>query len=300
MRMMPNFLIIGAPKSGTTALYSYIKQHPQVFMSPVKEPQFFAFEGEELNFQGPKVQINSSITDLESYQALFQGVKDEKAIGEASALYLGIPKAPERIDHYLPDVKMIAILRHPVDRAYASFMHLIRDGREPLTNFADALEAEEKRIAENWGFLWRYKQLGFYSAQLERYFKRFPREQMRVYLYDDFCERPLEIIQDIFQFLDIDRNFIPDLSVKPNVSGRPRFKFIQNFIRKPNPIKNVIKPLLPQQRKEYLTSQLANWNLNKPKLSLEFKAELTEQFQEDITHLQHLINRDLSHWLTER
>ena len=185
--IMPNFLIIGAAKSGTSAIYHYLKQHPQIYMSPIKEPYFFAFEGEKLNFQGPGLTINeSSIKEIESYRNLFQGVSDEVAIGEASTLYLYIPKAPTLIKQYVPNIKLIAILRNPVDRAYSSFMHLIRDQQEPITDFAQALKAEESRIQNNWGFLWRYQDIGFYSVQLKRYFEKFDRSQIKVYLYDYF------------------------------------------------------------------------------------------------------------------
>ena len=124
--IMPNFLLIGAAKAGTSSLYGYLKQHPQIYMSPIKEPRFFALEGETLNFNGPTRGINqTSINTLEAYSQLFQKVTTEKAIGEASTIYLSSPKAPERIKHYLPDVKLIAILRDPSERAFSSYMHLV-------------------------------------------------------------------------------------------------------------------------------------------------------------------------------
>ena len=140
--VMPNFLVIGAAKAGTTSVYEYLKQHPQIWMSPLKETNFFALEGETLNFRGPGDQdyINRfSITKIEDYLNLFQGVSNQVAIGEVSPLYLYSLKAPERIRHYTPDTKIIIILRNPVDRAYSSFLHLIRDGREQIRNFAQAL-----------------------------------------------------------------------------------------------------------------------------------------------------------------
>jgi len=159
---MPNFLIIGAPKSGTTSLAQYLGQHPEVYISPKKEPYFFAFENEQVDFLGPGIQgkdhiINSAVVvDLEEYRRLFQGVSNEVAIGEASTLYLSFPKAAERIKYHIPDVKLIAILRDPADRAYSGFMHSLRDNCEPIADFAQALAAEEERIKLNWGPLWRY------------------------------------------------------------------------------------------------------------------------------------------------
>ena len=187
---MPNFIIIGAAKSGTTALYKYLQQHPDIFMSEVKEPRFFAFEGETLAFKGPHdhgTRFNAeTITDLATYQALFDGVKTESAIGEASPAYLSsAEKASARIHHHVPQAKLIAILRQPAERAYSGFMHTVRNGWEKNLQFDQVLKQEPQRIQENWGALWQHQTLGFYSEQLSHYYKRFSKEQMRVYLHDD-------------------------------------------------------------------------------------------------------------------
>ena len=296
---MPNFLIIGAAKSGTTALYEYLKQHPQIYMSPVKEPEFFSFEGEQLNYVGPGVTINtSSITNLEAYQRLFQEASAQQiARGEASALSLYIPQAAARIKHYIPTAKLIAILRNPVDRAYASFTHLIRDNREPITDFAQALAAENERIEQNWGFLWRYQDLGFYFKQLKHYFNTFDSAQIRVYLYDDFCTKPVKVMQDMFEFLEVDKNFTPNMSDKPNISGIPRNQYLQAFLRQPNSLKTAIKPLIPKKLYQTAVNKIMKYNLSKPSLDPEIKKQLSLVFEEDILQLESLISRDLSAWL---
>src|SRR5688500_285356 len=124
-------------------------------------------------------------TDLADYQALFEGVTDEKAIGEASASYLYSPKAPGLTKGSVPDAKFIATLRNPADRAYSNFLHCVRSGRESIVDFAEALRAEEGRIRDNWGPLWHYKRKGFYYAQVRRYLDTFGRDQFRVWLYED-------------------------------------------------------------------------------------------------------------------
>jgi Sulfotransferase family len=170
---MPNFLIIGAAKSGTTSLYHYLNQHPQIYMSPEKEPEFFALEGRKLDFDGPdgKEVINRRIqrnrpTNIEEYRALFEGVSGETAIGEASPWYLYSVQAPSRISYYIPGVKLIAVLRNPVERAYSLFLYLRLRGQEPLSDFSQALQAEEVRKRDNWEWWWYYKDVGFYHAQL--------------------------------------------------------------------------------------------------------------------------------------
>ena len=135
---MPNFLIIGAMKSGTTALYYYLEQHPEIYMSPVKEPNFFSSQERE-NAAGAVARIGN-------YRDLFRGVSGETAIGEASHSYLYEPGAAAEIRRYAPEAKLIAILRNPIDRAYSHFLHMVRSGTEPLDDFAQALQEEAAGI----------------------------------------------------------------------------------------------------------------------------------------------------------
>ncbi len=293
---LPNFLIIGAAKSGTSSLYQYLKQHPQIYMSPIKEPHFFGLEGETLNFQGSGIE-NDSITNIEDYCALFQGVSNETAIGEASNSYLYLPKAPERIKYYIPSARLIAILRNPVDRAYSSFLSLMRADWEPLNDFSQALREEEARIRGNWGFLYRYQDLGFYYAQLKRYFEIFDSTQIRVYLYDDLKNNPVRVLQDIFKFIGVDEAFVPDTSTKFNISGIPKNKVLHNFLTGENPIKTVLRPLLPANLRAKLINRYFEKGLDKPQLSAEARHQLSNIYREDILKLQDLSQRDLSEWL---
>ena len=296
---MPNFLIVGAAKSGTTSLYAYLKQHPQVYMSPVKETNFFAFEGEELNFSGGIKQgyLADFKTNIQDYRAQFQGINNEIAIGEASPSYLYIPKAVERIEYYIPNVKIIVILRNPIDRAYSHFLHHIRDRLVPYSDFSQALQAEPQRIVDNWWWDYHYIQVGLYYKQLKRYVDKFNRERIKVYLYEDFKTNSLSVIQDIFQFLDVDRQFIPDMSAKLNSTGIPRNRTLDALIKEPNLIKTIYQ-LLPMKLRKKITSKITKRNpLEKPLLSSEIRKNLTELYREDILKLQQLIQRDFSGWL---
>ena len=297
--LMPNFLIIGAAKAGTTALYRYMEQHPQIYMSPVKETKFFVFDGKKVNYQGLGDQEANRqvINDIQTYQAQFKDVTDEIAIGEASPLYLYDAEAPKRIHSYLPDVKLIAILRHPVDRAYSSFLHLIRDQRESITDFSLALKEEDKRINNNWALLWHYKNAGFYHIQLKRYYDIFNRSHIKVYLYEDLNKRPLELVQDIFNFLGVDETFMPDMTTKHNVSAIPKNRALHTFLTKKNPIKSALKLLFPKELRENITTSLKARNIGKPELSPRLREELQREYRQDILNLQDLIQRDLSHWL---
>ena len=295
--MLPNFLILGTAKAGTTALHTYLQQHPQIYLTPNKETNFFAFEGIDIDFQGigDEALKEFSITDLATYQQQFSGVTTESAIGEACPLYLYHSEAAQKIYDYIPDCRLIIILRNPVDRAYANFLHLIRDDREPFSNFDQALFAEQRRINSNWEWFWHYKQIGYYSQQIQRYYDLFNRDQIAIYLYEDLQDSPLDLLQNIFKFLEVDYSFVPDFDLRPNKSGMPKNKILHQLLRKPNPIKTVLKPFFPAS----LRQKIQHRNLAKPQMSLATRQKLTQLFREDILACQDLIQRDLSSWLEE-
>ena len=297
--IMPNFLIIGSAKAGTSSLYYYLKQHPQIYMSPLKEPKFFAFEGEKLNFQGPaKDNIEkNSVTTLEEYQQLFADVNNEIAIGEASPIYIQSPKAAQNIKRHIPNAKIIAVLRNPAERAFSAFSHLVREGHETLS-FEEALKKEKERIFLKWVDLFYYQQVGFYHSQLEYYFKIFEREQIKVYLYDDLEKDTLKVVQNIFAFLNVDSSFVPDLTRK-NVSGIPKSRFVYDLFTKENSLKSVCKPLFSNKVRRDVHDYIVTRTLKKkPKLELTTKLELIEMYKKDILSLQSLIDCDLSMWFS--
>ncbi|MDH3640307.1 MAG: sulfotransferase, partial [Gammaproteobacteria bacterium] len=226
---MPTFIVIGAARSGTTALYTYLKQHPEIYMSPSKEPNFFAFEGEQLDYQGSGANfVNNAVTELSVYQSLFENANDERARGEASPLYLYIPKAPERIHHHVPKALLIAVLRNPIDQAYSHYLYARREVIEPLEDFVSALKAEEGRAQSNWMPMFQYSHFPRYYQQLSRYFSYFPADQIKLFLYEDFLNKPQHVLAEIFRFIDVDDSFVPDLSYRPNAGGVPKSHFFQS------------------------------------------------------------------------
>ncbi len=297
---LPNFLVIGAAKAGTTSLYHYLGQHPEVFMSPVKEPHFFALGGTGANFRSPGAEagINrKSFADPEGYEGLFVGARGEKAIGEASTSYLYSPEAPERIKRRVPEARLIAVLRDPAERAYSTFLALRLGGREPLRDFSRALEAEEGRIRDGWEHLWHYKNLGFYHVQLSRYGKALEEGRLRVYLYEDLGADPRGVMRDAYRFLGVDASFEPDTSQRHNMSGVSNNGFLASLVRKRHPVKTAIKPLVPATVRRRLVSGLQKRVLSRPPFPPEVRRELVEAYREDVLRLEDLIGRDLSAWL---
>lgn len=291
---LPNFLLIGAPKCGTTAIAQYLSQHPEIFMSSVKEPFFFSLQGKEPNYSGPgdNQAFKLAVAELQSYRKLFSEVSNETAIGEASTNYLYSLTAPKDIKRLIPSVKLIAVLRNPVDRAYASYLHLVRDGYETSKSFSVALDKEEERKSQNWMHLWHYKSVGLYSNQLERYLSLFDPSQIKVCLYDDFTCDPELFLMEMFDFLEVEQSFSPDLSIRYNVSGIPKSHLIHQLMSTRNPFKTILKPFIPPKLRQFVRYK----NLEKPSIDNEVKRKLEKIFLCEILELQDLIDRDLSHW----
>ena len=296
---LPDFLIIGAAKSGTTALYHYLKQHPEIFASEARETNFFALKGQPANFHGPgddRAVNRPSIFTLDAYQALFLGAAVGQRAGEASPLYLYDEEAPTQIKALIPAVKLIVILRNPVDRAYASFLHLVRDGREPCTNFEEALEQEHRRVDAGWEHLWHYTGMGFYARQLARYLEVFDRSQLLVLFYDDFQTDPQRVIRSCFRFLDVDDGFVPDMSRRPNRSGVPRLRWVQRFLAGGGLAKRVASKLMPEAVRGRAVTHIRRMNLSRPELAPAVRHRLIEVFRDDVRRLEEMLGRDLKNW----
>ena len=285
-------------KAATTSLYTYLKQHPNLFMTTIKEPMFFN------NFQRKKkfkvhARKTKKISTFRQYYSLFDAVKNEKAIGEASPAYISNKDCPQLIHKYLPDTKIIAVLRQPVDRAYSNFLHARRSDREPISDFEVVFNKEEERRIKNWSPLYDYKSKGYYAEQLERYFNLFPKENIKVLLFEDLIKNPVKITQEIFEFLNIDSCFVPDTSKKSNVSGTPKglFGWLIMKLRYYNLIPNIqFSNFLPG----FIIQFIFNSAYKKASpLAPELKKRLTHTFyKEDILKLEKLIGKDLQHWLS--
>jgi hypothetical protein len=294
---LPNFIVIGAQKSGTTALYYHLRSHPQVYMSPVKEPQFFApdLAGPSA---GPGDRASFRVQDIDAYRVLVSGVRGEAALGEASVAYLYSSVAARRIAEIVPGVRLIAVLRNPVDRAHSNYLHLIRDGREPCRDFASALAAEDDRRRQGWSANWHYRAKGYYGRQIARYLDVFPRERLRIYLYDDFAERPREVLEDIARFLDVEPVFDQDLSLQLNVAGIPRRARVYGLLRRMERLKWAANAVAPAAlRRRALAWQ--NRTLERPPVPAELRRELMAGYRDDLALLEERTGLDVSRW-TER
>ena len=284
-------------KAATTSLYTYLKQHPDVFMTHIKEPMFFNNFETDNNYI-VKGRKGSKISTLKEYYTLFDNAENAIALGEASPAYIYNRNCATLIKEHLPEVKIIAILRQPVKRAYSNYLHAKRAGREPINSFIDAINSEEERIEKNWSPLYHYKEKGFYFRQLSRYFKEFKKEQIKVILFEDIIDDPQKITKEVFEFLRVDSSFTPDTSKKANVAGKPKgvAGWIVMKLRKNNLLPNIeFSKYLP----EFSVSYILKTIYSKPEKidNKTIKSLTNKYYKEDIKQLEKLIERDLSNWL---
>jgi hypothetical protein len=294
----PNFFIVGAPKCGTTALDSYLKQHPEVFIPERKEAHYLCTD-----FKAPLY-----IDNLNMYLELFSDAKGFKVVGESSVYYLSSKDAAENIKSFSPDAKIIIMLRNPVDMMYSNHSQLLYSGFETIKDFGQALAAESDRavgknlprtlrVSENHLF---YKEAVKYTNQVKRYFDVFGRENVHVILFDDFKSQTEKVYTETLEFLKVESEFtMKHEAVNSNASTRSQI--LRKFLVYPSArLVGLVRLLLPSRRiRAGIISMLNNFNTDTSKrvrMSPDLEVELYKEFSEEVGRLSVLLNRDLSAW----
>lgn len=298
--MRPNFFIVGAPKCGTTALSKYLSEHPNIFISGVKEPHYFA---EDL----PKYR---HVTKESDYLSMFDGANAAShRVGEASVFYLYSKVALEKIKSFDPNARIIVMLRNPLDMVYSMHSQLLYTRDETIANFAMAWSLCGKRkqgqeipkCCRDEKLLF-YDEIGMLGAQIERLLDIFPRDQVKIIFYDDFASNTASVYQDVLGFLGLsfdERTSFPVV----NSNKRYRSSLLAQFTKK--------TPLVLVRNAMRVKSFLgiSSWgvldrlkNINRsiekrPPLETDLKTQLADCFRDDIKKLALLTDRDLSVWL---
>lgn len=296
---LPNFLIIGVAKAGTTSLYAYLGQHPQIFVSPVRAPNFFGLGEQPLpRYGGPVPQRAIAAPTLAQYTALFAGAQAARqysAVGEGSSFFNFTPRAAARIQYYRPDARLLLLLRQPADRAYSQYLFARRMGWEPAPTFAAALEEEARRQAENWFPFLRYAESSHYAATVRAFLDHFPANQIYIARFEDFARNTATLMRQIYQFLGVAPEFIPDVSLKHN----PARVGLAPWLRSPwNVRMQRFWQAWPAALQRPLFRGLDQLAPKPPPLDPVLRQQLTNQFRADILATQALIQQDLTHWLT--
>ncbi len=301
--LLPDFIIIGAGKAGTTSLYHYLDQHQDIFMSKVKEPNFFALEGEHLDHQkeDPK-QLNHypwAVTDLQQYCDLFKDASPTQSKGEASTMYLYSKKAAEGIQNRCPEAKLMVVLRQPAERLYSRYLHLARENRTPTDDFADVLKKDN--------IYWERQDLvpsGFYADHLSYYFNRFDRNQIMVIFHEELLNNPHKVMEQVNDFLNLSP-YNYDYNKKFNKSGYIKNKKLDKLFGQNSVVKSSLKKAAPavfrfikkQRIVKKFVGDLRDNNLHRPKLDKSLKMQITNDiYREDIDKLEQLLNINLDHW----
>jgi hypothetical protein len=290
---LPNFIVIGAAKAGTTALYWYFADHPDVFMSPVKETNFFAYgldAGGRLLYGDPE-HHQFPIKSLAEYEKLFVEAGGAVAVGEASPIYLEAPQAAARIRDLLPKVQIICGLRHPVDRAYSDYLMYLRSRGRALDHTRDlSAGAAWTRPDSHWMRISRYHE------QLLRYYDLFDREQIHVFLFDDLKRNPLRVMQELYRLVSVNPEFVPDFSTPHNVGGMPASRLLEGIFTS-RALRSAVDPWIPKRAANWVR-RLRTRNMRQaPPLPPDLRQELVHRFRDDITKTSALIDRSLQHWL---
>lgn len=322
--MLPNFFVIGAPRSGTTSLYEYLHAHPDVFMSTTKEPDFFArpawdevhplrAEPEERSVR-EDADGNAELTqELPRYEGLFADAGTQSRLGEASAIYLGHPTAAWHLRSYFPDARFVVVLRDPAERAFSHVVHAKRiyaeqgvtspagaEGRTIDEEFRRAVDATatqgmpETTVSEP--EIW--VRAGFYHAHLTRWFELFPRDRFALFLFEDLAADAAGVMKTVYGHLGIDTSFSLPTTEAFNASVVPRNQKLFQAFTTTNPLMKRARALAPTRvralavrtRNKYLGS-------GKPEVEDELSAKLRSIYRDDTQRLQELIDRDLSSWL---
>jgi hypothetical protein len=302
----PNFFIVGASRAGTTSLWDYLKQHPDVFFPAhpfPKEPSFFC---------DLAPVWGRPYRDLDSYLRGFEGARGKRAIGEASTTYLPSPESPGRIHARYPNARIIIILRNPADRAHSLYTLLCQLGFEWITPFERALAEEPVRMSDPgfkhdnpfWYYAYLYFTTGLYADQVERYLTTFPAPQVKVLLFESLHRRPRETAQEVYRFLDVDPTFVPNVTVQ-NQGSFPFWVRGQRMITRAwrtHPLKAAEGPpgLVDRLLEKASKANLFLGRRRAHGLRPSTRVELLRRYAPDILRTGSLIGTSLDAWVSGR
>lgn len=286
---LPDFFIVGAPKAGTTSLYHYLQSIPEIFMCPIKEPNYFANEEISRNKLYYKQKL---IKSLPEYKKLFFNANQNQAIGEASVSYLFYPGTAANIKKLIPRAKIIIILRNPADRA---FSHYLMDKRLGYirASFEDVIY-RNKNLKNISLYYQQYVDLGFYFEQVNRYLQNFSSKQIRVFLFEEISQNFSQYIKSTLQFLEISNEYIPELHKRFNVHIEPKNTPIQ-FLYSVSLVRRTFNRLLTPKWQMSFKKAMFQTD-DKPEMKKETREHLNLLYRSNIETLETLIDKDLSIW----
>ncbi len=303
IKTKPNFLVVGVPKAGTSSLYNYLKEHPEIYLPEQKELHFFANRILEKNTEGPgdKLALKTIIRNREDYESLYKSIDEESAFGDISPSYFYFSDTViPLIKSYLGgELKIIISLRDPISRAFSNYLHQKRLLLETLS-FSEAIDSELKRKTNRYGDFWRYTEHSLYYENCKKYIKAFGEENVKIVLFENLIADSEKEIKDIYKFLNVADNFKPpNLKEIFNKGGVYKQNKLTTTLLKPTRFKQlaskVIGQKLSNKYKTYKESVLQKYTESKPEIDTQTLIELKTYFKQDIDQLKTL-NLDISKW----
>ena len=297
----PSFYVLGAAKSGTTAVWSWLRTHPQVFLPEVKEPGYFAFAGGRAE---PDVghfdpDYTSTITTTPgAYQSLYEGSAGLVS-GDVSPVYLASPHAAERIHAARPDARLVIILRDPVKRAFSQYCHHRRDGLDPITSFDDALAAEPDRAEAGWSWAHRYAELGDYASQIQRYTDRFPKAQILFLEFDQLRADPQSCWYALCRHIGVSVIPMPKnerVNMTAGLSGVPSRPAVTRLLTHPGLIQKVLKSAVPKPARTAIRRVIEGRPAEMPVLGDSVRRALSQRYVGQFPQIEALTGLDCAHW----
>jgi Sulfotransferase family len=302
---LPDFLVIGAPKAGTTALHTALAEHPQLYMSPVKEPKFFLTDGPPPSRGGPgdARTYREHIWQRADYEALFDAAPEGARRGESTPFYLYDHAAQRRIRALIPEARLIVTIRDPVERAHSNWTHLWSAGLEPIHDFVQACAAEPARVEAGWSSFWHYVGLGKYGEQLRHLYTLFDRNQVLVLRYRDIVNAPAEALDLICAFLDVKQGILTELP-RENVTAHPDRTLTHRAVSRAVRAAEAVGRHLPGPVGAALTDSL-EWVLQqnsrqRQPLTWTERQQVIPYFEADIRLLETVTDLDFGDWLQPR
>jgi hypothetical protein len=302
---LPDFLVAGVPKAGTTALHAALSRHPGLCLSSIKEPKFFLTDGPPPTRGGPgdALTYREHVWERDKYEALFDAAPPGVLLGEATPFYLYDPGAMRRIHDLLPEVKLIVVIRDPVERAHSNWTHLWSAGLEPLGDFVQACAEEDRRIAAGWAPFWHYTGLGRYGEQLNRAFSLFPREQVLVLRYRLLIDDPAAALGRICGFLGVETGVLSEIP-RENVTAHPEHTLAHRAVSLGMRASDAVGRLLPGSAATAATHRLERFlqrgRRERQPLSWEQREATLPKFTADIKLLETVLGEDFSDWTAPR
>jgi hypothetical protein len=272
---LPDFVIAGVMKSGTTSLRNALGRHPEVYCAP-GEPHFFCGHVEE--------------RALDWYTRQFRDAGQARVLGEKTADYLAQPRAVERMAQLLPDARVIVILRNPVDRAYSHYWHQRMVKKEHLS-FAEAVNAEPGRLRDGQAHL-GYVEDGRFAPQLERLASFYPRDSIHVMLLEEFRGDPATEYERVCRFLGVDETFRPSATLRRRTNPYRRMRLPRVYERLK---RSDLYRHLPRVAKKNLEKALVQ-SADYPPMEEGLRARLTQLYAPDNAALAEWLGRRLPAW----